>query len=100
VAQPSCKGSCDASYRISGSANRTLEMVPSCQLKGSGAGSFVAVKSASTWQATPLPKRLVNGLAADATGTVWAVGLLGSGIDLAGNGFPVHTVPLVERYAC
>lgn len=32
----SCKGSCDASYRISGSANHKLEVVPSCQLKGSG----------------------------------------------------------------
>jgi hypothetical protein len=32
----SCKGSCDASYRISGSANHKLEVVPSCQPKGSG----------------------------------------------------------------
>ncbi len=32
----SCKGSCDGSYRISGSANHKLEAVPSCQLKGSG----------------------------------------------------------------
>src|SRR6476619_6509209 len=32
----SCKGSCDASYRISGSANHKLEIVPSCQRKGSG----------------------------------------------------------------
>ena len=31
-----CEGSCDASYRISGSANHKLEMVPSCQPKGSG----------------------------------------------------------------
>ena len=31
-----CKGRCDASYRISGSANHKLEMVPSCQPKGSG----------------------------------------------------------------
>ena len=31
-----CKGSCDASYRISGSANHKLEIVPSCQPKGSG----------------------------------------------------------------
>ena len=31
-----CKGSCDASYRISGSANHKLEMVPSCRPKGSG----------------------------------------------------------------
>jgi hypothetical protein len=31
-----CRGSCDASYRISGSANRKLEIVPSCQPKGSG----------------------------------------------------------------
>ena len=32
----SCKGSCDASYRISGAANHRLEVVPSCQPKGSG----------------------------------------------------------------
>ena len=32
----SCKGSCDASYRISGSANHKLEVIASCQLKGSG----------------------------------------------------------------
>lgn len=32
----SCRGSCDASYRISGSANHKLEVVPSCQPKGSG----------------------------------------------------------------
>ena len=32
----SCKGSCAASYRISGSANHKLEIVPSCQPKGSG----------------------------------------------------------------
>ena len=34
--ESSCKGSCDASYRISGSANHKLEVIPSCQLKGSG----------------------------------------------------------------
>jgi len=32
----SCKGNCAASYRISGSANHKLEIVPSCQPKGSG----------------------------------------------------------------
>ena len=32
----SCKGSCDASYRISGSANHKLKVVPSCQPNGSG----------------------------------------------------------------
>jgi len=32
----SCEGSCDASYRISGAANHKLEVVPSCQPKGSG----------------------------------------------------------------
>ena len=32
----SCKGSCDASYRVSGSANHKLEVIPTCQLKGSG----------------------------------------------------------------
>jgi|SRR5579862_569274 len=37
----SCKGSCDASYRISGSANHKLELIPSCQPKGS---AFVCSK--------------------------------------------------------
>ena len=32
----SCKGSCDVSYRISGSINHRLEIVPSCQPKRSG----------------------------------------------------------------
>jgi hypothetical protein len=32
----SCKGTCAASDRISGSANHKLEIVPSCQPKGSG----------------------------------------------------------------
>ena len=32
----SCKGGCVASYRISGSANHKLEVIPSCRLKGSG----------------------------------------------------------------
>jgi protein-disulfide isomerase len=32
----SCKGSCVASSRISGSVNHKLELVPSCQPKGSG----------------------------------------------------------------
>ena len=32
----SCKGGCDASYRISGSVNHKLEVIPSCQLKASG----------------------------------------------------------------
>ena len=32
----SCKGGCAASYRISGSANHKLEVIPTCQLKGSG----------------------------------------------------------------
>ena len=32
----SCKGHCDASLRISGSANHKLQIVPSCQPKGSG----------------------------------------------------------------
>jgi hypothetical protein len=31
----SCKGSCDASDRIHGSANHKLEVVPSCRPKGS-----------------------------------------------------------------
>ena len=37
----SCKGSCQASYRLSGSANHKLEVVPTCQPKGSG---FVCTK--------------------------------------------------------
>jgi hypothetical protein len=32
----SCRGSCAGSYRISGSANHKLEVVPSCRPKGSG----------------------------------------------------------------
>ena len=32
----SCKGSCHASYRVSGSANHKLAVVPSCRPKGSG----------------------------------------------------------------
>src|SRR6476646_4255120 len=32
----SCKGSCAATYRISGSANHKLEVVPSCRLSGLG----------------------------------------------------------------
>jgi hypothetical protein len=32
----SCTGSCDGSYGISGSANHKLEVIPSCQPKGSG----------------------------------------------------------------
>ena len=36
VIDSSCKGSCGASYRISGSANHKLVIVPSCQPKGSG----------------------------------------------------------------
>jgi len=32
----SCKGSCHASYRLYGSANHKLVVVPSCQPKGSG----------------------------------------------------------------
>ena len=32
----SCKGSCAASYRISGSANHKLMVVPSCQPNGAG----------------------------------------------------------------
>ena len=31
-----CKGSCAASYRISGSANHKLMVIPSCQPNGSG----------------------------------------------------------------
>jgi hypothetical protein len=32
----SCKGSCEGSFRISGSTNHKLEVVPSCWPKGSG----------------------------------------------------------------
>ena len=37
----SCKGDCGASYRISGSANHKLEVIPNCQLEG---GGFVCSK--------------------------------------------------------
>ena len=36
VIDSSCKGSCAASYRLSGSANHKLVIVPSCQPRGSG----------------------------------------------------------------
>jgi hypothetical protein len=36
VIDSACKGSCAASYRISGSANHKLEVIPSCRPKGSG----------------------------------------------------------------
>ena len=36
VIDSSCKGNCAARYRISGAANHKLEIVPSCQPKGSG----------------------------------------------------------------
>jgi hypothetical protein len=36
VIDSSCNGSCHASYRLFGSANHKLEIVPSCQPKGSG----------------------------------------------------------------
>ena len=36
VIDSSCKGNCAASYRISGSANHKLEVIPSCQPKGAG----------------------------------------------------------------
>jgi len=32
----SCKGTCAATYRISGSADHRLEVIPSCQLEASG----------------------------------------------------------------
>jgi len=32
----SCKGACAASYRVSGSADHKLEVIPSCKLEGSG----------------------------------------------------------------
>jgi hypothetical protein len=32
----SCKGSCGASYRVSGSANHKLAIVPGCRPRGSG----------------------------------------------------------------
>ena len=44
----SCKGSCDASYRISGAANHKLEVVPSCQPKGSGSSVARSRSSRST----------------------------------------------------
>jgi hypothetical protein len=36
VIDSACTGSCAASYRLSGSANHKLVVVPSCQPKGSG----------------------------------------------------------------
>jgi hypothetical protein len=36
VIDSSCTGSCHAGYRISGSANHKLEVVPSCRPRGSG----------------------------------------------------------------
>jgi hypothetical protein len=36
IAIDSCRGTCTGSYRISGSANHKLEVVPSCQRKSSG----------------------------------------------------------------
>jgi hypothetical protein len=36
VIDSSCNGSCHGSYRISGTANHKLEVVPRCQPKGSG----------------------------------------------------------------
>jgi hypothetical protein len=36
VINSSCEGSCRASYRLSGSANHKLVVVPSCQPKGEG----------------------------------------------------------------
>jgi hypothetical protein len=32
----SCKGGCSASYRISGSTDHKLEVIPNCRLEGSG----------------------------------------------------------------
>ena len=43
--ESSCKGTCDGSYRISGSANHELEVIPSCRPKGSG---FVCSKVRSS----------------------------------------------------
>jgi hypothetical protein len=31
-----CKGNCSASYRIPGSADHELEVVPRCRLRGAG----------------------------------------------------------------
>jgi hypothetical protein len=46
-----------------------------------------------------MPQRTINDLGADPSGTFWAVGWLGSGVD-PDDGFPIHTTPLVERYTC
>ena len=32
----SCRGSCETSYRISGSANHKLQVIPSCRLESAG----------------------------------------------------------------
>jgi len=65
-----------------------------------GRSSFLAVHTRTGWQMTPIPQRLVKGLALDDSGSIWAVGLLGHGIDESGTGFPLNTTPLIERYSC
>jgi hypothetical protein len=66
---------------------------------GGNDGSFLAVGSGSAWKETPMPQRTINDLGADPSGTFWAVGWLGSGVD-PDDGFPIHTTPLVVRYTC
>ena len=75
----SCKGSCVASYRVSGSADRTLEIVPSCRPKGSGfvcnrvkivavpasssvrpATAYRTLTTPATWRTPPRPFRYLS----------------------------------------
>ena len=66
---------------------------------GGGAGTSLT-RLGAQWDVTELPRRLVLGLARQPGGTVWGVGLVGSGIDEGGDGFPIRTAPLVLRSTC
>jgi hypothetical protein len=58
--------------------------------------------NANVWTTTSLDEgQLLRGLATDPTGALWAVGFTGSGeVPEPWGGFPLHTVPLIERYGC
>jgi hypothetical protein len=45
-----CKGSCDVSYRVSGSTNQRPEIIPSCQPKDSASSAARSTSSGSTEQ--------------------------------------------------
>jgi hypothetical protein len=65
-----------------------------------GSGSFLDHRQRSRWQSEKLPNRqLLNALASAPSGTLWAVGLNGSGYD-ENRGFPAETTPLIERHGC